>query len=106
MAWTLCVSALLVIQLARASEWTVETNSFRVKEPSTLQGDYDAAIGDVSLPFPTLPPSPSLPSPPPSPRNTPSTFPCSHRHNSTLLLPERFSIDNWHEAFPKPVHRQ
>ena len=31
-------------------EWTVETNSFRVKEPSDLIGEYDAAIGDVRFP--------------------------------------------------------
>lgn len=34
-------------QLSSASEWVVETNSLRVKEPNDLQGEFDAAIGDV-----------------------------------------------------------
>ena len=42
----ICIISQLVV--AHSSEWTVETNSLRVKEPSSLQGDHDAAIGDVS----------------------------------------------------------
>lgn len=38
--------------MAEASEWTVETNGLRVKEPSTLRGDFDAAIGDVNFSLP------------------------------------------------------
>ena len=33
--------------VASASQWVVETNSFRIREPSSARGDYDAAIGDV-----------------------------------------------------------
>lgn len=44
---------LTCIALSTASEWVVETNSFRIKEPGNLQGEYDAAIGDVSYLWPT-----------------------------------------------------
>lgn len=33
--------------VASASQWVVETNSFRIKEPSSAAGEFDAAIGDV-----------------------------------------------------------
>jgi len=32
-----------------SAQWVVETNSFRIKEPSSAAGEHDAAIGDVSL---------------------------------------------------------
>ena len=32
---------------ASGSQWVVETNSFRIKEPATAAGEFDAAIGDV-----------------------------------------------------------
>lgn len=42
-------SILALLQVVRASDWTVETNSLQVKEPSHLQGIYDVAIGDVDF---------------------------------------------------------
>lgn len=33
--------------VASASQWVVETNSFRIKEPASAAGEFDAAIGDV-----------------------------------------------------------
>lgn len=41
------IICILLGMLGAQAEWTVETNSLRVKEPSTLQGDHDSAIGDV-----------------------------------------------------------
>ncbi len=46
--WLKILGFLIGLVLARA-EWTVETNSLLVKEPSSLQGEHDAAIGDVCL---------------------------------------------------------
>jgi len=87
-AWKLFISVLAVGQQAWASEWTVETNSFRVKEPSTLQGDYDAAIGDVS-PLPPPPPPTFNPASNPlrlfqrwCPKDTNLTT--SHHHTHTM----------------------
>ncbi|KAK9840728.1 hypothetical protein WJX81_000565 [Elliptochloris bilobata] len=37
--------------LASASQWVVETNSFRIREPASAAGDYDAAIGDFGVPL-------------------------------------------------------
>ena len=37
----------LLATYTHASNWVVETNSFRVKEPNDLRGEYDVAIGDV-----------------------------------------------------------
>lgn len=37
--------------VASASQWVVETNSFRIREPASARGDYDAAIGDVRPQF-------------------------------------------------------
>lgn len=49
-AVVLCV---LVLSCALASaQWVVETNSFRIKEPSSAAGEHDAAIGDVSAILP------------------------------------------------------
>lgn len=31
-----------------AAQWKVETNSLHIKEPTSITGDFDAAIGDVS----------------------------------------------------------
>ena len=31
-----------------AAQWKVETNSLHIKEPTSIAGDFDAAIGDVS----------------------------------------------------------
>lgn len=46
-AVTVCV---LLLSCALASaQWVVETNSFRIKEPSAAAGEHDAAIGDVSV---------------------------------------------------------
>ena len=43
------VLGLLMTSCAIASaQWVVETNSFRIREPSNVEGEYDAAIGDVS----------------------------------------------------------
>ena len=40
---------LLVASCAIASaQWVVETNSFRIREPANVEGEYDSAIGDVS----------------------------------------------------------
>lgn len=33
--------------VASGSQWVVETNSFRIKEPASAAGEFDAAIGDV-----------------------------------------------------------
>ena len=42
------VLGLLMTSCAIASaQWVVETNSFRIREPSNVEGEYDAAIGDV-----------------------------------------------------------
>ena len=35
-----------------SAQWVVETNSFRIREPADVEGEYDAAIGDVSLAAP------------------------------------------------------
>lgn len=51
---TLSTGAALVALTATAAaptasaQWKVETNSLHIKEPSSIAGDYDAAIGDVS----------------------------------------------------------
>lgn len=45
--WASLLCFMAGIMTARSSEWTVETNGLRVKEPSTMEGDFDAAIGDV-----------------------------------------------------------
>lgn len=42
---------LAVMSQAVFCQWVVETNSIRVKEPSKIAGEFDAAIGDVSNPF-------------------------------------------------------
>jgi hypothetical protein len=45
------VFGLLLASCAFASaQWVVETNSFRIREPATVEGEYDSAIGDVSPP--------------------------------------------------------
>ena len=45
------VFGLLLASCAIASaQWVVETNSFRIREPATVEGEYDSAIGDVSPP--------------------------------------------------------
>ena len=47
------VLGLLMASCAIASaQWVVETNSFRIREPADVEGEYDAAIGDVSLAAP------------------------------------------------------
>ncbi len=46
------VLCILLLSCALASaQWVVETNSFRIKEPSSAAGEHDAAIGDVSAPI-------------------------------------------------------
>ncbi|CAL8466083.1 g5619 [Coccomyxa elongata] len=48
-AVTVCI---LLLSCALASaQWVVETNSFRIKEPSTAAGEHDAAIGDFGVPL-------------------------------------------------------
>lgn len=43
------VFGLLMASCAIASaQWVVETNSFRIREPANVEGEYDSAIGDVS----------------------------------------------------------
>lgn len=42
------ISLLLVSITLSSAQWVVETNSFRIKGPSSAAGEYDAAIGDVS----------------------------------------------------------
>ena len=43
----LCLLLLASLALQASAQWVVETNSFRIKEPSDAKGEYDAAIGDV-----------------------------------------------------------
>ena len=41
---------LLALCAIASAQWVVETNSFRIREPATVEGEYDSAIGDVSPP--------------------------------------------------------
>ena len=54
MLHTLSTSSLLVGMLLAScalasAQWVVETNSFHIREPAHVEGEYDSAIGDVSL---------------------------------------------------------
>ncbi|KAK9799792.1 hypothetical protein WJX73_009230 [Symbiochloris irregularis] len=52
LAATLCLSmaALSAVQLSRA-QFVVETNSMRIKQPDSLAGEFDVAIGDFGVPL-------------------------------------------------------
>ena len=57
---SLSVSSLLIGMLLAScalanAQWVVETNSFHIREPANVEGEYDSAIGDVSCPAPYLP---------------------------------------------------
>ncbi|CAL5228469.1 g11610 [Coccomyxa viridis] len=34
-----------------SAQWVVETNSFRIREPANVEGEYDSAIGDFGVPL-------------------------------------------------------
>ncbi|KAK9804303.1 hypothetical protein WJX72_005862 [[Myrmecia] bisecta] len=43
--------AATLLPASSLGQWVVETNSFRIKEPSNLAGEFDAAIGDFGVPL-------------------------------------------------------
>ena len=42
-------AAALALPNPTTAQWKVETNSLHIKEPTSIAGDFDAAIGDVSV---------------------------------------------------------
>ena len=47
---SLLVGMLLASCALASAQWVVETNSFHIREPANVEGEYDSAIGDVSSP--------------------------------------------------------
>lgn len=47
---SLLVGMLLATCALASAQWVVETNSFHIREPANVEGEYDSAIGDVSSP--------------------------------------------------------
>ncbi len=45
---SLVIGMLLASCAIASAQWVVETNSFRIREPANVEGEYDSAIGDVS----------------------------------------------------------
>ena len=54
---SLLIGMLLASCALASAQWVVETNSFHIREPANVEGEYDSAIGDVSLPAACCPKS-------------------------------------------------